>query len=254
LFDANWTVRVQLKHSLANVQPSEPDMKSALSRFALVGLVAALAACDSDSNDPAATASIRVVHGSPDAPAVDVFVDGQSVLTNVAYQAASPYLEVKAGTRNVQVRAAGGGATVIDADLVKQDGDVHTVIATNLLASIEPLVLTDDNSAPAAGNFKLRLVHGAPNVGLVDIYITAPGAAIDALTPDLANIPFKGVSSYIEAPAGQYRVRITPAGTKTVAIDTGTLDLAAGQIRTGIAVEATGGGAPLTALLLADKN
>ena len=55
-------------------------------------------------------------------------------------------------------------------------------------------------------------------------------------------------------PAGNYQVRITPTGTKTVAIDTGALTLAAGQIRTGIAVEAPGGGAPLTALLLADKN
>ncbi|MBK8006464.1 MAG: DUF4397 domain-containing protein, partial [Gemmatimonadetes bacterium] len=197
-------------------------MKSALSRFALVGLVAALAACDSDSNDPAATASIRVVHGSPDAPAVDV-VRGWPVGPD--QRGLSGRLAVSRGEgwhRNVQVRRAGGGATVIDADLVKQDGDVHTVIATNVLASIEPLVLTDDNSAPAAGNFKLRLVHGAPNVGLVDIYITAPGAAIDALTPDLANIPSRGVSSYIEAPAGQVAPRADhAAGTKTVAIDTG---------------------------------
>ena len=195
-----------------------------------------------------------MVHGSPDAPAVDVLVDGQEVLADVSYQQSSPYLSVPAGTRNIKVNAANSTTTVINASPALTRDFAYTVIATNLLASIEPLVLVDDLTAPAAGNIKLRLVHGAPNVGQVDIYITAPGADLAAATPTLTAVPFKGASDYLEVPAGNYQVRITPTGTKTVAIDTGALTLAAGQIRTGIAVEASGGGTPLTALLLADKN
>ena len=44
-------------------------------------------------------AQLRVVHASPDAPNVDVLVDGKIVLTNVAYEAASNYLTVSAGSR-----------------------------------------------------------------------------------------------------------------------------------------------------------
>src|SRR5262245_55106815 len=49
-------------------------------------------------------ARLRVVHASPDAPNVDVLVDGKSVLTNVPYATASDYLTVTAGTRRIEVR------------------------------------------------------------------------------------------------------------------------------------------------------
>lgn len=227
-----------------------------LTRYGVAALAATalMMGCSDDKTGPSGTAQVRVVHGSPDAPAVDVLVDGAVVLNNVSYRDASGYLGVPEGTRNIKVNAAGTATSVINANAAVTANASYTIIATNLLASIEPLVLVDDLTDPAGGNIKLRLVHGAPNVGLVDIYITAPGADITGLTPNLSDVDFKQNSGYLEVPAGNYQVRITPANTKTVAIDTGALTLAAGQIRTGIAVEAPGGGAPLTALLLADKN
>lgn len=72
--------------------------------------------------------------------------------------------------------------------------------------------------------------------------------------PPLTNVPFGGASDYLTVPAGDYQVRVTPAGSKTVAIDSGSLTLAAGQVRTAIAVDNTGGGAPFDFLMLADLN
>jgi hypothetical protein len=128
------------------------------------------------------------------------------------------------------------------------------VIAAGPVSGIAPIVLQDDNSAPAAGNVKVRAIHGAPSAPAVDIYITAPGADIQAETPALTGVEFGDVADYIEAPAGDYQVRVTPTGTKTVVIDSGTLTLASGQVRTAIAVDAAGGGAPFDLLLLPDLN
>jgi hypothetical protein len=183
-----------------------------------------------------------------------VLVDNSAALTNVAYKAASNYLEVPSGSRNLKVRATGTTTVVIDQTATLDQGSAYTVIATGRVASIAPLVLTDDQTSPAAGNVRLRLVHASPSAGNVDIYVTTTTADITTATPTLANVAFRVASNYLEVPAGTYRVRITPAGTKTVAIDVNNVALTAGQVRTAVAVDAPGGGTPLGAILLADKN
>jgi len=213
----------------------------------------ALGACDDDPTSVNPVARLRAIHASPDAPAVDIYVDGQRAAANIAYRSTTDYLEVPAGARNVQVRAAGTATTVIDATLTLAAGVDYTVLATGRVASIAPLVLTDTNTAPAAGNVRVRLVHGAPTAGTVDIYVTAPNADLAGAAPTLAGVPFRGYSPYLSVPAGSYRVRITPAGSKTVAIDSGTLTLAAGLIRTGIALDNAGGGAPFAAQVYPDN-
>ena len=214
------------------------------------------AACsdDDDNTGPEGEARVRVVHASPDAPDVDVLLDDAEVLGDVPYLTASNYLAVPAGDHNLKVNAAGTATTVIDADVNLVDGTDYTVIASGLAEAIEPIVLQDDNSTPAAGNARVRAIHGAPGAPSVDIYITAPDADLETTIPLLVSVEFGDIADYIEAPAGDYQVRVTTAGTKTVVIDSGTLTLSSGQVRTAIAVDAVGGGAPFDLLVLEDLN
>lgn len=219
----------------------------------LAGAVAlALIGAGCGDDDDAPRAQVRVVHGSPDAPPVDVLIDGNEVIADLPYLDDSGYLGLRAGSRNIKVNAAGTTATVIDADVTLMAGQAYTVLATNYLDDIEALVLEDDRSAPPAGQARLRLVHGAPGAPAVDIYVTAPGAPLTQ--PTLTDVPYLGFSDYLTVPAGSYQVRVTIADTTDVAIDTGAVGLAAGDVRTGIAVDAPGGGAPFSAILLQDDR
>ncbi|HEX6048651.1 MAG TPA: DUF4397 domain-containing protein, partial [Gemmatimonadaceae bacterium] len=153
--------------------------KQALVLALLAGV--AVTGCDDDDDEitgPSTTASLRVVHASPDAPNVDVLVDNSAALTNVAYKAASNYLPVPSGSRNLKVRATGTSMVVIDQTATLDQGAFYTVLATGRVASIAPIVLTDDQTNPASGNVRLRLVHASPTAGNVDIYVTAPAADI----------------------------------------------------------------------------
>jgi hypothetical protein len=228
-----------------------------LKLLSLLLAASALTTACSDDNDTAAPTGqsrVRVVHASPDAPAVDVLVDGAKALSDVSYLTASDYVELADGAHNVKVNAAGTSTTVINSDVNLTDGTDYTVIASGLLQNIEPIVLQDDNSTPPAGSVRVRAIHGAPSAPAVDVYVTAPGADLTPASPALSNVAFGDVSDYLEVPAGTYQVRIVSAGTKTVVIDSGALTLTSGQVRTAIAVDAPGGGAPFDLLVLEDLN
>ncbi|MCA9298922.1 MAG: DUF4397 domain-containing protein, partial [Phycisphaerales bacterium] len=111
--------------------------KSAL-RVLLVSLAAlGLAGCgDDDPTGPAAGSSaVRVGHLSPDAPAVDVWVDGSVALSGLTFREFSDYVDLSAGSHRVQVTPTGASTPiVIDATLTLEDGKSYTVAATGLLA------------------------------------------------------------------------------------------------------------------------
>lgn len=220
--------------------------------FAAVALIGLAACSDDDTTGPTATAQLRIVHASPNAPSVDILVDEDRVLQNVPYRNASAFFfPVRAGERRIRVNAVGTNTSVIDATATLDAQASYTVLATGPVATIQPLIAPDDLAAPAAGQVKVRVIHAAPAAAGVDVYVTAPGAPLTG--PVLTNVPFRAVSGYLSVPAGTYQIRVTPTGTTTVAIDA-TVTFVAGQIRTVVATDAPGGGAPLGAIVLADLN
>ena len=93
-------------------------------RLLAVLAVPFLAAACSDDDDAVTgpgevgIAQVRVVHLSPDAPAVDVAVNGEVAVAGAAYLDATGYLPVPAGDVRITVTPAGDGALVTyDADL-----------------------------------------------------------------------------------------------------------------------------------------
>ena len=104
------------------------------------------------------------------------------------------------------------------------------------------MVLTDDNSAPSSGDFKLRLVNAAPGLGPVDIYIVTPGTDLNTVSPTLSNLAFDAATGYQSLTAGSYEVVLTLVGQKFSAIDTGSLPFSSGQVRTFVSLNSQSGG------------
>jgi LPXTG-motif cell wall-anchored protein len=215
------------------------------------GLLAASAALTISSAVFAQSdARVRVVHASPDAPAVDVYVNGNETLSDVGFFAASNYLSVPAGAYDFQVTPAGSPASdaVIDAqDVALAAGQDYTVVAVNTVANIEPLVLEDNNAAPAAGKAHVRFVHASPDAPAVDIKV-AGGPTI------FSNIAFKGVGTYTPVDAGTYNLQVTPAGASDVVLDLPNITLEAGTVYTVFATGLAGGTPALSAEITVDAQ
>lgn len=163
------------------------------------------------------TAMVRVLHASPDAPAVDVQLDDAPVdaLTNVPFGTISDYLDVPAGDHNVKVFATGTTTDpVIDADVTVAAGSMYTIAATDELASITAQVIEDDPS-PSCTTAQVRVVHFSADAPAVDV-APAGASADDAIIEDLE---YPNTTDYLDLPADTYDLEVRPAGDTAVALD-----------------------------------
>jgi hypothetical protein len=219
--------------------------KTKLAAVLLAALMGAAACSDDESptsptppttTPPAEVADVRVrvAHLSPDAPAVDVLVNGDVVLTGVPYKAISDYLDLSAGEYRIQVTPAGqNDISVIDATVTLTSGNVYTVAATGFLADIQPLVLLDDLGT--SSNARLRPVHASPDAPAVDIAVKGGDVLVYGLT-------FRAAGPYLEVPAGSYDLEVRLAGTDTVALSIDGLQLSGGTTSTAFVVGSAAGG------------
>lgn len=183
--------------------------------LAVVAVPLVAVGCDDDDDnvtDPGdvGTAQVRVVHLSPDAPAVDVAVNGTVAVSGAAYLDATDYLTVPAGDARITVTPAGATTpVVIDATVPLGVGASYTIAATGFLADIQPLVLVDDRST--SGQAKVRFVHTSADAPAVDVAVT-DGPIL------FGGVPFRGATEYAGVDAGTYDLEVRVAGTQTVAL------------------------------------
>ena len=187
--------------------------------------------------DKSAGANLRVVHASADAPAVDVLANNGTspAISNLAFPMSTAYLNLPAATYNFKATPAGTlTPAVIDADVPLVNGKEYSLLAVGTLATIEPLLL-EDNNRKVATEAKVRLVHASTLAGNVDIYVVAPGSGTANQTPAFADVPFKASTGYVSLAAGSYDVIITPAGQASIEAIKATLTLSAGEVYTAVA-------------------
>jgi hypothetical protein len=173
----------------------------------------AFTSCDDDDDEVVLeNANVMVVHASPDAPGVDLFINNTKI-NNAAlmFPNNTGYLNVPSGTQNVKINAAGTSTTVIEANLDLEPGEDYSVFAINTLENIEPLVLEDDLAEPADNMAHVRFVHLSPDAPAVDIAVQG-GPVL------FSNRAFKSATDFTPVAAGTYTLEVRPAGTTTVAL------------------------------------
>lgn len=186
--------------------------------------------CGSD-NDDDDYSYLRLYHASPDAPEVNIWLDGKLALEGVDYQQSSGAIKVAAGMHTLQVDALlpdGTSLTVLDEQLPLEKDTEYNVVAVDKAASqVTAFIIARDYIIPAGA--RVQVMHAAPDAPMVDVFITEPGVLLADATPFADNVEYKGVTQAIEVTAGDYRVRITdPEDSSSVYFDSGTVTVPVG--------------------------
>jgi len=181
-------------------------------------------------------ANVLVTHASPNAPGVDLLVDGSKQNSAaLTFPNNTGYLKVESGSRNIKVNVTGTSTTVINADLTLEKDKNYSVFAVDSVSKISALVLSDDLTAPASGKAHVRFVHLSPNAPAVDVCVASSGTVV------FGNKAFKDYTAFTPLDAGTYNLDVRVAGTSTVALTLPAITLQAGKIYTVFAKGFLGG-------------
>jgi hypothetical protein len=108
---------------------------------------------DDNNPPPAGKTRVRLIHASPDAPAIDVCLTGQQncPVTNLTFKGASGYINLNGGTYNLDIRRAGTNEVILNQqDLRLVEGTVYSLLLVGLLQG-EPglqLIIRADAGRP----------------------------------------------------------------------------------------------------------
>jgi hypothetical protein len=240
---AAWPIVVRCRTDMQRDKPrlklnpnTESDNMINLSkglRAILLSIVSAslLGACGGDDNfddrtglaDPKA----RFVHAFPGGPAVSLQRNGvtEPAATNVDYKYGSQYYDIGTASTEFSLRVAATNGEVATAGFNPSRGHKYTLVALPALSGAELLVIDDPyNKSLASDDARLRVLNAALNAQTFDVYVTAPGADLSTATPRFTGVAYKHIApdsgaDSLEVEADTYRLRIAPAGSKTVIFD-----------------------------------
>jgi len=168
------------------------------------------------------------VHGSTDAPTVDIKARGVATLVNDAsYGAITPYISVPASVYVLDVTPAAGSPILLSysADVSDAAGATGVIFASGFLTpgfnqsgpAFGLFAAVADGSVfelPLVNQARLQVIHNAADPAAASVDVYANGGLL------LDNFGFRQASSYIDVPAGvELNIGVAP-GSSTSASDT----------------------------------
>lgn len=176
--------------------------------------------------------------GDPGATSpIAIRVNGEEVLSNLAFGQVSGYLDVDPGEALVEILPA-GGATVMISDTVTLNSEAEYTLVTTGNTTLQPLelFLLDDENETQQGVSRLRLVHIAPIAA--DLADTEVDICLETgePVPGLEGIAYKELTApeaYLSLEPGPYDLKVTDAGSgcATTLLDLPLVTLFDGDVR-----------------------
>ncbi|KGX91425.1 DUF4397 domain-containing protein [Pontibacillus marinus] len=196
----------------------------------------------SEHNSSQQQSFVRAFHASPNAPAVDIYVNDQKLLENVQYKQTSDYIPVMPGSYRIKITPAGQSQAVLT-----QDVEVPSNAAITLAAAgnVEDLTLVpyQDDRTPVQEKAKARFIHLSPDAPAVDIAVKGG----DVL---FSNVGFKQSTDYLTLSPTTVDLEVRPAGSNQVVLTIPNVKLDANQIYNAVAVGYAQGSPQLEAIFI----
>jgi hypothetical protein len=184
------------------------------------------------------TARLQVIHNAADPAAaeVDIYVNGDLLLDDFAFRAATPYIDVPAGVELVIGVAPGSstgpGDIIATFPVTLTAGETYAVIANGVLDPGAFAANPDGRSTAFTLLTKIGAREAATDMGMVDFF--ALHGATDAPTVDVIargvatlvdNAAYGDMTGYLSVPPAEYILDVTPGDDNSTIVASFEADL-----------------------------
>ena len=179
----------------------------------------------------------RVINTSTDAPPISFVTErGLPVFADVVYKSTTGWSWLPAsasdggraeGIFDIEGRLPDGSRfkmAEVDANQFVIENE-YTIIAAGLTDNLITIVAPSRRAQSALTDNRLQLSHAAADKDPVDIYVIDPDASLDTEVP-FATLAFGEYTDYQLLTEVDYRIQLTPVGSKEIIYDSGVLRLA----------------------------
>ncbi len=192
-------------------------------------------------------ACIRLLHASPDAPAVDIYANGSPIIQNFAFGQITQYACARPGMYRITVYIAGATDTpIIDTSLAVSMRMNVTLALAGFLQNIDLLVVQEPPVFLNYANALIRTVALLPDAPIVDV--AGNGAVL------FSNVTNGMITNYIPLLRGVYTFDLRTTGTTQVLADAPNVMILPGKAYTIFALGLAAGNPPLQLLVAVDAN
>lgn len=158
------------------------------------------------------TSYIRLLHASPNAPAVDIYANDTLLTDFLSFGEFTPYIPVNPTSYTVEVYPAqNGDEPVLTTELTVEPKKILTVAVIGVAPDLEVFVIPDEKESLEFERTGFRAIHLSPD---------AP--AVDVMQPDdevlFKDVSYKDITDYKQVVPMTYTLQIVPSGTEDIAL------------------------------------
>lgn len=193
--------------------------------------------------DTAGPSTLRILHASPEMPAVDVYIDGEQVLRNFNYKSSSTYFSLSSGQHQIDLYPAGEVRTpLISKKVFNQAGKFYTIAVAGRSENFRILTFEDQHEVPSK-EAKIRFIHLSPDAPDIDIAVKNRDVVFQ-------KIPYRKSTSYLGVTPMVLSLEARMTGTNEVIFPLPTIKLKPDKAYSGVIVGLVNGEGPLEIILL----
>lgn len=191
---------------------------------------------------------IRLLHASPNTPAIDVYANDNLVARNLSYKEFTEYFPVPANSYHISAFPTRQKSNpVLATNISVPAGSILTVAGVGNAPNLSILPISDRMMPIPPGKTYVRFVHLSPNAQSVDV--TLPNG-----TKLFSDVEFKEVTNYKAVDPGQYILQARTAGTSQVILNVPNINIKPSRFYTIYAVGLAGENPTLQMLIALDGN